>query len=46
MTLMKPLLTGLAASLLATSAFTADITIRVAHLNPEDPFKSHSGAMT
>jgi tripartite ATP-independent transporter DctP family solute receptor len=29
-----------------TSATAADVTIRIAHLNPEDPFQSHSGAMT
>lgn len=37
-----------AASLFAlgTPAMAADVTLRVAHLNPEDPFQSHSGAMT
>ncbi|PLX39511.1 MAG: C4-dicarboxylate ABC transporter substrate-binding protein [Hyphomicrobiales bacterium] len=35
-----------AAVLLTTSAFAADVTIRIGHLNPEDPFQSHSGAMT
>ena len=36
---------ALAGLLLATQANAADITIRLAHLNPEDPFESHSGAM-
>ena len=39
----------LAASTLAFSipnAVAADVTMRVAHLNPDDPFQSHSGAMT
>lgn len=31
---------------LATAASAADVTIRIGHLNPEDPFESHSGAMT
>ncbi|MBC57849.1 MAG: C4-dicarboxylate ABC transporter substrate-binding protein [Confluentimicrobium sp.] len=31
---------------LGASAQAADITIRLAHLNPEDPFASHSGAMS
>jgi hypothetical protein len=30
---------------LTGQAFAADVTIRLAHLNPEDPFQSHSGAM-
>ncbi len=30
---------------LAMPAAAADVTIRLAHLNPEDPFESHSGAM-
>jgi tripartite ATP-independent transporter DctP family solute receptor len=34
-----------AAALLSAQAFAADVTIRLAHLNPEDPFQSHSGAM-
>lgn len=45
---MKPLkLIGasLAAALVAGQAFAADVTLRLAHLNPEDPFQSHSGAM-
>jgi len=45
MTLKRTLGLGLAAALMATQAFAADITIRLAHLNPEDPFQSHSGAM-
>ncbi|MBK0398055.1 DctP family TRAP transporter solute-binding subunit [Limibaculum sp. M0105] len=36
---------GLAAVCLSAQAFAADVTIRLAHLNPEDPFASHSGAM-
>jgi len=36
---------GLAAACLSAQAFAADVTIRLAHLNPEDPFQSHSGAM-
>ncbi len=31
---------------LAVPAMAADVTIRLGHLNPEDPFQSHSGAMT
>lgn len=27
-------------------SMAAEVTIRIAHLNPEDPFQSHSGAMT
>ena len=45
MKLMKPLALAVAASALAAQAFAADVTIRLAHLNPEDPFQSHSGAM-
>jgi len=30
---------------LAMPATAADVTIRLGHLNPEDPFQSHSGAM-
>ncbi|MEE4166100.1 MAG: DctP family TRAP transporter solute-binding subunit [Desulfocapsaceae bacterium] len=36
----------IAAGMLSVNAFAADVTIRVAHLNPEGPFESHSGAMT
>lgn len=32
--------------MLSTTAFAADVTIRLAHLNPEGAFESHSGAMT
>ena len=35
-----------ATCLLSASAFAADVTIRVGHLNPEGAFESHSGAMT
>lgn len=31
---------------LALPAFAQDVTLRLAHLNPADPFESHSGAMT
>ena len=34
------------AGMLSASAFAADVTMRVAHLNPEGAFESHSGAMT
>ena len=34
------------AGMLSATAFAADVTIRVAHLNPEGAFESHSGAMT
>ena len=36
----------IAAGMLTVNAFAADVTIRVAHLNPEGAFESHSGAMT
>lgn len=39
------LLAALAAASLGAQAFAADVTLRVAHLNPADPFASHSGAM-
>ncbi|HMB48866.1 MAG TPA: DctP family TRAP transporter solute-binding subunit [Afifellaceae bacterium] len=42
---MKSFGLGLAAALLSAQAYAADVTIRLAHLNPEDPFQSHSGAM-
>ncbi len=45
MSFMKTALMGAAAAVMAGQAFAADVTIRVAHLNPEDPFASHSGAM-
>jgi tripartite ATP-independent transporter DctP family solute receptor len=31
---------------LATAASAAEVTIRIGHLNPEDPIQSHSGTMT
>lgn len=43
--ILKPLFLGLAAAGFAAQALAADVTIRLAHLNPEDPFASHSGAM-
>jgi tripartite ATP-independent transporter DctP family solute receptor len=46
MALMKSFTLGLAAAMLATQAYAADVTIRLAHLNPDDPFQSHSGAMS
>ena len=45
MKMFKTLGIGLAAACLSAQAFAADVTIRLAHLNPEDPFASHSGAM-
>ncbi|WP_238365370.1 DctP family TRAP transporter solute-binding subunit [Mesobacterium pallidum] len=45
MTFMKTTATAVAALCLAAQAYAADITLRLAHLNPEDPFASHSGAM-
>jgi len=36
----------IAAGMLSANAFAADVTMRVAHLNPEGAFESHSGAMT
>lgn len=45
MSFMKTTATAVAAVCLAAQAFAADTTIRLAHLNPEDPFASHSGAM-
>lgn len=46
MSLIKPLAAVAAVALLAGQAVAQDVTIRLAHLNPADPFKSHSGAMT
>lgn len=46
MKLWKLTASAMAGLCLASQAFAADITIRLAHLNPEDPFGSHSGAMT
>jgi tripartite ATP-independent transporter DctP family solute receptor len=37
---------ALVASSMAGVSQAADVTIRVGHLNPADPFESHSGAMT
>ncbi|MFK8083788.1 MAG: DctP family TRAP transporter solute-binding subunit [Granulosicoccus sp.] len=39
---------ALAATLssVALTATAAEVTMRIAHLNPEDPFQSHSGSMT
>jgi tripartite ATP-independent transporter DctP family solute receptor len=45
MALSRTFLGAAAASLLALPLAAQDLTIRVAHLNPEDPFGSHSGAM-
>ncbi len=50
MTLLKKLTTTAVAAIAAVSFVgavqAADVTIRVGHLNPADPFESHSGAMT
>jgi len=46
MKLIRTLGLGVAAAMISASAMAADVTIRIGHLNPEDPFKSHSGAMT
>lgn len=35
-----------AASAVSASAYAADVTMRIGHLNPADAFASHSGAMT
>lgn len=44
---LKTLATGaLLAASLALPATAQDVTLRLAHLNPADPFQSHSGAMT
>ncbi len=45
MSMMKPIALGLVAACLGAQAYAADVTIRLAHLNPEDPFASHSGTM-
>jgi tripartite ATP-independent transporter DctP family solute receptor len=45
MTLHRTLLSAAAAALIAAPLAAQEVTIRVAHLNPEDPFESHSGAM-
>ena len=36
---------ALVAAGISAPAMAQDVTIRLAHLNPEDPFESHSGAM-
>jgi TRAP-type transport system periplasmic protein len=50
MSLRKKLTATAAAALVAASfagaAQSAEVTIRLGHLNPPDPFRSHSGAMT
>jgi tripartite ATP-independent transporter DctP family solute receptor len=50
MTILKKLTTTAGAALIAATvaspALAAEVTIRVGHLNPADPFESHSGAMT
>ncbi|TDE36729.1 DctP family TRAP transporter solute-binding subunit [Antarcticimicrobium sediminis] len=46
MKLWKLSASALAGLCLAGQAFAADITIRLSHLNPEEAFGSHSGAMT
>ncbi len=50
MTFLEKITATAAAALVATSfagiAQAAEVTMRVAHLNPADPFESHSGAMT
>ena len=50
MNLVKKLTTTAAAATLVASfagvAQSADVTIRIGHLNPADAFESHSGAMT
>ena len=50
MTLFKKITATVAAALavasLSAATQAADVTIRVGHLNPAEPFESHSGAMT
>ena len=46
MSILKSASLALVGLCLGASAQAADITIRLAHLNPEDPFASHSGAMS
>jgi tripartite ATP-independent transporter DctP family solute receptor len=50
MTLLKKLTTAAVTALVATTYAAApqaaEVTMRVGHLNPADPFESHSGAMT
>lgn len=38
--------TTAATALISASAFAADVTMRIGHLNPADPLESHSGTMT
>jgi tripartite ATP-independent transporter DctP family solute receptor len=45
MRFLKATATAVAALCIAAQAYAADTTIRLAHLHPEDPFASHSGAM-
>ncbi len=45
MKLGKTFTIGLAAALVAGAVQAQDVTIRLAHLNPDDAFQSHSGAM-
>ncbi|MHA3976068.1 TRAP transporter substrate-binding protein [Halovulum sp. GXIMD14794] len=45
MSFTKTTATAFVAICLAAQTFAADTTIRLAHLNPDDPFASHSGAM-
>lgn len=45
MTLFKKITVAAAALLLAAAPALAQKTMRLAHLNPESPFESHSGAM-
>ena len=46
MNILKTASAALVGICLAATAQAADVTIRLAHLNPEDPFASHSGAMS
>ncbi len=45
MKLKKLALGAILASTVALPVWAQDVTMRLAHLNPEDPLKSHSGAM-
>lgn len=45
MSFIKTVSLGLAVACLSAQAYAADITIRLAHLNPDDPLQSHSGSM-
>lgn len=46
MSLRKSILLGAAAFCLLAGSAAAETVMRIAHLNPESPFESHSGAMT